>query len=110
MVWCTAACLTRASESRYEKLELIWERFYQVEQSSTRRFGGTGLGLAIVKRIIEAHGGCVWAESTPGHGSTFHFTIPIESRKGRDLTPGPSPARGGGPDFPLPVPGRGPGG
>ena len=54
----------------------IWERFYQVDGTSTRRFGGAGLGLAIVKRIIEAHGGTVGVESSEGKGSDFFFTLP----------------------------------
>jgi GAF domain-containing protein len=60
-----------------DKLERIFERFYQVNGSPTRRFGGTGLGLALVKKAIEAHGGKVWAESQEGQGSTFFFTLPI---------------------------------
>jgi GAF domain-containing protein len=60
-----------------DKLEKIFERFYQVNGSPTRRFGGTGLGLALVKEAIEAHGGKVWAESQEGQGSTFFFTLPI---------------------------------
>jgi len=61
-----------------DQLERIFERFYQVNGSPTRRFGGTGLGLALVKEAIEAQGGKVWAESRgEGQGSTFFFTLPI---------------------------------
>jgi signal transduction histidine kinase len=60
-----------------DQLERIFERFYQVNGSPTRRFGGTGLGLALVKKTIEAHGGEVWAESQEGQGSTFFFILPI---------------------------------
>jgi len=54
----------------------IWERFYQVDGTTTRRFGGTGLGLAIVKQIIEAHRGFVGVESELQKGSLFYFAIP----------------------------------
>jgi GAF domain-containing protein len=60
-----------------DQLERIFERFYQVNGSPSRRFGGSGLGLALVKKTIEAHGGKVWAESQLGQGSTFFFTLPI---------------------------------
>lgn len=60
-----------------DKLDLIWERFYQVDGSRRRRFGGTGLGLTIVRRIVQAHEGKVWATSQEGKGSTFSFMIPI---------------------------------
>lgn len=59
-----------------DKLDKIFERFYQVDGTSRRRFGGTGLGLAIVKRIIELHGGKISVTSQPGQGSTFSFTLP----------------------------------
>lgn len=60
-----------------DQLDKIWERFYQVDGTSTRRFGGTGLGLNIVKRIVEAHRGIIGVESTSGSGSTFYFSLPI---------------------------------
>jgi signal transduction histidine kinase/FixJ family two-component response regulator len=60
-----------------EHLEHIFERFYQVNGSSKRRYPGTGLGLAIVKQIVEAHGGKVEVESRVGQGSKFSFTLPI---------------------------------
>jgi PAS domain S-box-containing protein len=58
------------------QLDRIWERFYQVDSATTRRYGGAGLGLAIVKRIVEAHGGAVGVTSEEGKGSTFFFTLP----------------------------------
>jgi signal transduction histidine kinase len=59
-----------------DQLPRIFDRFYQVDGTSTRRFGGTGLGLAIVKEIVEAHGGQVGVRSNVGQGSLFFFTIP----------------------------------
>jgi two-component system phosphate regulon sensor histidine kinase PhoR len=60
-----------------DKLEHIFERFYQVDGSVTRRYGGTGLGLAMVKEIVEAHDGSIDVESTLGEGSTFEVTLPV---------------------------------
>jgi signal transduction histidine kinase len=58
------------------KLDRIFERFQQVDASDSRQLGGTGLGLAICKNIVQRHGGEIWAESTPGLGSTIFFTLP----------------------------------
>jgi signal transduction histidine kinase len=65
-----------------EQLEEIFQEFTQVDTSTTRKVGGTGLGLPISRRLIEMHGGRLWAESTgvPGEGSTFFVEMPIEAR------------------------------
>jgi PAS domain S-box-containing protein len=61
-----------------DKLQSIFERFQQVDSSDARKKGGTGLGLTICRSIVQQHGGRIWAESTPGTGSTFFFTLPLE--------------------------------
>ncbi len=55
----------------------IFERFYRADRSRTGATGGSGLGLSIVKAIITAHGGHIWAESTPGQGTKISFTLPL---------------------------------
>jgi signal transduction histidine kinase len=65
-----------------DKLDRVFDRFYQVDASTTRRFGGTGLGLAIVKQIVEAHGGQIGVRSKQNEGSCFYFTIPKAPQQG----------------------------
>jgi signal transduction histidine kinase len=64
------------------KLEAVFQEFTQVDASTTRKAGGTGLGLPISRRLVEMHGGRVWAESTgcPGEGSIFYVELPLEAR------------------------------
>jgi signal transduction histidine kinase len=59
-----------------EHLGKIFQRFYQADGSSKRRYGGVGLGLALVKEIVESHDGTVNVTSEVGHGTTFRITLP----------------------------------
>ena len=65
-----------------EQLEAVFQEFSQVDTSTTRKAGGTGLGLPISRRLVEMHGGRLWAESTgiSGEGSTFFVELPLEAR------------------------------
>jgi signal transduction histidine kinase len=71
-----------------DKLEEIFERFYQIDGSSTRRFGGMGIGLALCKRIVESHSGRIWAESegVEGRGSTFYVALPVREKASMETT------------------------
>ncbi len=60
-----------------EKLSLIFEAFNQGESFVSRRYGGTGLGLAIARHLVGLMGGQIWAESSPGKGATFFFTVKL---------------------------------
>lgn len=61
----------------FEDQPRVFERFYQSENALLVKHGGFGLGLTIAKLIVEQHGGHIWLESEPEHGSTFRFTIPF---------------------------------
>ena len=69
-----------------QDIQRIFEPFMQVDNSLGRKHGGTGLGLTISKQFVELHGGRMWVESEPGHGSTFSFTLPLQMPVGQSAT------------------------
>ena len=64
-----------------DKVDIIFERFRQVQEGSTRRYGGTGIGLYISKHIVDLMGGKLWVESKLNVGTIFNFTLPYDSMK-----------------------------
>lgn len=75
-----------------EELEAIFGKFYRVRRAEIpwergRPPAGTGLGLAICQSIVQAHGGRIWAESLPGHGTTIVFTLPVPADTPRGELP-----------------------
>jgi signal transduction histidine kinase/DNA-binding response OmpR family regulator/HAMP domain-containing protein len=70
-VWDTGVGIAPEDQQR------IFGEFQQVGRVLAGKTEGTGLGLALTKKFVELHGGTIWVESTPGHGSTFTFTLPI---------------------------------
>ena len=62
-----------------EDVPRVFEAFHQLDGSMQRRRSGVGLGLTISKRFVELHGGRIWAESEPGRGSTFYFSLPVNN-------------------------------
>lgn len=72
-----------------DKVEVIFDRFEQLDGSDVGHQGGTGLGLAICRSIVQKHEGKIWAQSAVGAGSTFYFTLPILPRVSREDTSAP---------------------
>jgi signal transduction histidine kinase len=67
-----------------DKKQFLFQKFYQVDTSLTRKHGGTGLGLAISKGIVSGLGGNIWVETGEGKGSSFYFSIPKERKTNED--------------------------
>jgi PAS domain S-box-containing protein len=80
-----------------EQLPRMFQQFFRVEGSHMVGIKGTGLGLYLVKHLIEGHGGRIWVESDFGHGTAFHFWLPLDAGIQREAKPEPF-SDNGGPD------------
>jgi signal transduction histidine kinase len=63
-----------------DQMGRLFQKFERVRSDDHMRVSGTGLGLYICRRIVEGHGGRIWVESEPGHGSTFSILLPMDAR------------------------------
>jgi len=77
--WCQVSVVDSGIGINEEDQKRIFEPFYRLDSPFAEGQEGTGLGLAVVKQIVEKHGGQVWVESEYGKGSTFRFTLPIDT-------------------------------
>jgi two-component system OmpR family sensor kinase/two-component system sensor histidine kinase BaeS len=74
--WLQVSVSDTGSGISPEDLPNVFDRFYRADRSRSKTTGGVGLGLAVARELVTAHGGCIWAESQLGKGSTFSFTLP----------------------------------
>jgi len=76
-----------------DQLPRIFEKFYQADNQRAAATSGSGLGLAIAKQIVEAHGGSILCDSTPGVGTTFSITLPVSAVRGHSMVHSPAHVR-----------------